>query len=258
MERFLEEQEVELHQLIAPQAPSELKSEQIAEDEHLRSSMGLFSTGRTTIMSPSRQIERNPSKGEQSGTLKRSHHQHHHHHQQQGEVNGNSIPSELLTSTQSPKKLKTESSIPTTAEELLPKKQKLNTADSASQEKSPNKPDGAAGAVSLHTTLTISAQPDQTGGKLGSASDQGNELKHIAVSCNSLSPAASSSGVPLASGASGDPSNTDTKAFSSETSTMPTSSPGKGGKSVPTLGLSITADISNGVLKTIPADTAAV
>ncbi|RUS86622.1 hypothetical protein EGW08_005638 [Elysia chlorotica] len=256
MERFLEEQEVELHQLIAPQAPSELKSEQIAEDEHLRSSMGLFSTGRTTIMSPSRQIERNPSKGEQSGALKRSHH--HHHHHSQGEVNGNSIPSELLTGIQSPKKLKTESAMPVAAEEPSPKKQKLNPPEPTAQERSTNKPDGAAGAVSLHSTSTVSAPADQVGGKSGSASDQASELKHIAASCNSVSQAASSSGVSLASGASGDSSSVEGKGSGSEPSTLPTSSPSKGGKSVPTVGLAMAADISNGVLKTITADTAAV
>ena len=251
MERFLEEQEVELHQLIAPQVPSELKSEQIAEDEHLRSSMGLFNTGRTTIMSPSRQIERNPSKGEQSGPAKRAHH--HHHHHQQGEVNGNNIPPELSTSSQSPKKLKTESA-PNAAEEPSPKKQKLN-AEPTSQDRSPHKPDGASGASFVHTNLPTL---DQTGGKPDSASDQGSESKHVAASSNSLSQAASSSGIPLASGASGDSNNTDNKTFSSETPALPTSSPSKGGKSVANVALSLASDISNGVLKTISADTAAV
>ncbi|GFR79478.1 mesoderm induction early response protein 1-like [Elysia marginata] len=254
MERFLEEQEVELHQLIVPQATSELKSEQIAEDEHLRASMGLFSTGRTTIMSPSRHIERNPSKGEQP--VKRSHHHHHHHHQQEGEVNGNNIPSELISGNQSPKKLKTELSAPPTPEEPSPKKQKLNAAESASQDRSPHKPDGAAGASSLPTNLPASSQTDQTG-RPGSASDQGSESKHIAASSNSSSQAASSSGVLSASGASGDFSNVDNKNLSSDT--LPTSSSNKGGKSVSVVGLSMAGDISNGVLKTISAaDTAAV
>ncbi|KAH9523377.1 Mesoderm induction early response protein 1 [Bulinus truncatus] len=72
MDRFLEEQEVELHQLMVPQS-SEVKID-ISEDD--QKSMGIFNTGKTTIMSPSRHADRNLAKGEHLTPSKRLHHLH--------------------------------------------------------------------------------------------------------------------------------------------------------------------------------------
>lgn len=114
MDRFLEEQEIELNQIMAPQS-SDSKIE-ISEDDHGKTNVGLFNTGKTTIMSPSRQFDRNLGKSGE-GPAKRLHHHHH------GEMNG-SHNADNPTDHLVPKKLKLES-LQSPLDQNSPKKQKL-------------------------------------------------------------------------------------------------------------------------------------
>ncbi|KAK0069927.1 mesoderm induction early response protein 1-like isoform X1 [Biomphalaria pfeifferi] len=109
MDRFLEEQEVELHQLMVPQN-SEVKID-TNDDEK---SMGIFSTGKTTIMSPSRHSDRGLAKADHLTPSKRPNYHHHSDHN----GSSHSSPDHLA-----PKRLKLETVSPN--DQLSPRKQKL-------------------------------------------------------------------------------------------------------------------------------------
>ncbi|CAL1536675.1 unnamed protein product [Lymnaea stagnalis] len=157
MDRFLEEQEVELHQIMAPQ-PSDSKVD-MSDDDPTRSNMGLFNTGKTTIMSPSRHLDRGLVKGEHLGPSKRIHHLHHH-----GDIYGNNCRTENPTDHLSPKKLKLDNFI---LDQQSPKKQKLLDLGQESLGTSPKQPSSLTNPLLTDKNLSV---PE---------CEQGNQPKHI-------------------------------------------------------------------------------
>lgn len=116
MDRFLEEQEVEMHQLMSPQA-LEAKVE-TTEEEHPRP--GSTSTGRTTVTPPSLH-DKGAFKSDHHGPSKRLH-QHHH----DGEVLHGSFGSvDQIQEHSSPKKLRTGNPSSSSCDQHSPRKQKL-------------------------------------------------------------------------------------------------------------------------------------
>ncbi|CAG5126395.1 unnamed protein product, partial [Candidula unifasciata] len=155
VDRFLEEQDVDLHQLLASQS-SESKIE-TNDEEHVKSSLDVFSTGKTTMMSPSRHLDKKTSKGEH---LRTSKHSHHHLH---GEVNG-SISSDQIPE-HSPAK-KTKKKLNELSEDSFLHKPEYSTSQlrlcsslplSASRDRSPGRPQGAIGQASLSKHVAHSA-----------------------------------------------------------------------------------------------------
>ncbi|BFZ16774.1 hypothetical protein BsWGS_19812 [Bradybaena similaris] len=154
MDRFLEEQVVELNQLMSPQT-SEAKIE-TNEDEHAKSNIGIFSTGKTTILSPSRHADKT------FGPSKR-YHPHHH------EINGSSGAG--LAEYSSSKKLKTDNSA---SDHHTPKKQKLHeNLQESSRTVEMNS------SASLPTSIPFTAMPAKCPGKGDHSSEQGSQPKHI-------------------------------------------------------------------------------
>lgn len=156
MDRFLEEQVVELNQLTSPQT-SEAKIE-TNEDDHAKSNIGIFSTGKTTILSPSRHADKT------FGPSKR-YHPHHH------EINGSSSGAGLAEYS-SPKKLKNDNSA---SDHHTPKKQKLHeNLPEASRTVEMNS------SSSLPTSLPFTAMSARSSSKSDHSSEQGSQPKHIA------------------------------------------------------------------------------
>ncbi|CAG5119831.1 unnamed protein product, partial [Candidula unifasciata] len=158
MDRFLEEQELELNQLTAPQI-SEAKTE-ANDDEHTKSNIGIFNTGKTTILSPSRHAEKTLS------SSKRSHPNH-------LEFNGSNS-----AEYSSPKKLKVDTS---SCENPTPKKQKLHE----------NVPESSRtveinSSSSAPTSLPITSTSVRSPSKSHHSSEQGSEPKHIAATASAV------------------------------------------------------------------------
>lgn len=244
MDRFLEEQEVELHQLMTPQS-SEPKTE-TNEEEHSKTGLGLgiFSTGRTTIMSPSRHFDKNLMKGDHLGPSK---HMHYHHH---SEVNGSSCSTDHAPERTSPKKLKTDVAL---SDQPSPKRQKLIEH---SQEPFPVKHENSSTPPLSLTTLPSTTLCDRSPGKAESSSD--HVPKHVVynTSGGAISP---DGGSCSKTGAS----NILDKPLNSEAMILPTHSPSKlesvaavvGSKTLTVSGDSHPPDITTYIGKPIAAES---
>ncbi|XP_005105981.1 mesoderm induction early response protein 1 [Aplysia californica] len=264
MDRFLEEQEVELSQSMIPQV-ADLKPES-AEDGESKPLSSVFSTGKTTIYSPSKPFDRNPMRGDPAAAQKRLHPHHHH------EVNGSSSIMEHSLEHSTPKKQKLDS-FPSSGDQHTPKKPKmLDTIPECSLMKPP------LDSLSGQSPLPASALPapslcNQSLPQPESASEQGNGPKHIEKTTNPAPVAAdtgltssmppTSSDIPTADGVNGSghsenpavsalPTNSPCKASSSSSSAV------KSAKSVVGSGDILGIDIANCMRKPVAAESAVI
>lgn len=165
VDRFLEEQEVDLQQLITTQS-AEAKVE-VNDEEHMKASLDVFSTGKTTMMSPSRHLDKKVIKGEHLGSSK---HSHHHLH---GEVNG-SISSDQIPEHSPAKKMKKQKLNELPEESYLQKSEYSSSPlrlcsslpTSSSRDRSPGRPQSASGHVYLSKHVANNTAASQAGGSV--------------------------------------------------------------------------------------------